>query len=90
MLRHRPGTPSLLQAAHIVRWSESPRNRANPRNGLCLNPLHHRAFDLGLFTIDEDHCLVVSKRAPESQEEESFTHTSFRALDWHRNHVFQG
>jgi putative restriction endonuclease len=43
--------PRLLLASHIVPWSESPANRMNPRNGLCLSPLYDRAFDQGLITI---------------------------------------
>jgi hypothetical protein len=43
--------PRLLIASHIVPWSESPANRMNPRNGLCLSPLYDRAFDQGLITI---------------------------------------
>lgn len=43
--------PQLLIASHIVPWSESPENRLNPRNGLCLSPLYDRAFDQGLITI---------------------------------------
>ncbi|MFL6527821.1 MAG: HNH endonuclease [Chthoniobacterales bacterium] len=42
----------LLVASHIVPWSEDPTNRLNARNGLCLNPLHDRAFDRGLMWID--------------------------------------
>jgi hypothetical protein len=41
----------LLIASHIVPWAESPANRMNPRNGLCLSPLYDRAFDQGLITI---------------------------------------
>ncbi|MFM7506882.1 MAG: HNH endonuclease [Rubrivivax sp.] len=41
----------LLIASHIVPWSESPANRMNPRNGLCLSPLYDKAFDQGLITI---------------------------------------
>jgi hypothetical protein len=43
--------PRLLIASHIVPWSESPANRMNPRNGLCLSPLYDKAFDQGLITI---------------------------------------
>lgn len=35
----------LLVASHIVPWSQDATNRLNTRNGLCLNPLHDRAFD---------------------------------------------
>lgn len=51
---------TVLQACHIKEWSACPENsseRLDPRNGLCMNALHHQAFDDGLFTIDE-HCKV--------------------------------
>lgn len=46
--------PELLVASHIVPWSEDAANRLNPRNGLCLNALHDRAFDRGLMTVDDE------------------------------------
>jgi len=33
----------------------------NPQNGICLNLLHDKAFDRGLFTIDSDYKIVLSK-----------------------------
>lgn len=36
---------SLLVASHIIPWAVDPKNRLNPRKGLCLNALHDRAFD---------------------------------------------
>jgi putative restriction endonuclease len=44
----------LLVASHIVPWSEDPANRLNARNGLCLNPLHDRAFDRQFMWIDPE------------------------------------
>ena len=46
--------PKLLTASHIVAWAWDEKNRLNPRNGLCLNPLHDRAFDRHLMWIDSD------------------------------------
>lgn len=46
--------PELLNASHIVPWSADLKNAVNPRNGLCLNVLHDRAFDRGLMFIDEE------------------------------------
>ncbi|MCU1296532.1 MAG: putative restriction endonuclease [Acidobacteriaceae bacterium] len=46
--------PQLLNASHIVPWSVDVKNRTNPRNGLCLNAIHDRAFDCGLLTIMPD------------------------------------
>jgi putative restriction endonuclease len=43
--------PQLLTASHIVPWSVDEKNRTNPRNGLCLNAIHDKAFDCGLLTI---------------------------------------
>lgn len=43
----------LLVASHIVPWSQDAKNRLNPRNGLCLNALHDRAFDRKLMWIDD-------------------------------------
>jgi putative restriction endonuclease len=45
--------PELLVASHIIPWASSVENRMNPRNGLCLNALHDRAFERGLFVINK-------------------------------------
>jgi predicted restriction endonuclease len=50
----------LLIASHIVPWSVDTDNRTNPRNGLCLNSLHDKAFDAGLLTIDGSGKLLLS------------------------------
>jgi putative restriction endonuclease len=50
----------LLVASHIVPWSKDEVNRVNPRNGLCLNALHDRAFDSGLMTITPDYHVKLS------------------------------
>ena len=47
------GVPELLVASHTVPWSADPKRRMNPRNGLCLNALHDRAFDCRLMDVDE-------------------------------------
>ena len=50
----------LLVAAHISPWSADPENRMNPANGLCLNPLHDKAYEAGLITITPDYRVLVS------------------------------
>jgi putative restriction endonuclease len=50
----------LLCASHIVPWSVDLKNRTNPRNGLCLNAFHDRAFDRGFFTIRPDYKVQLS------------------------------
>ncbi|MBE0680447.1 MAG: HNH endonuclease [Anaerolineales bacterium] len=57
----------LLNASHIIPWAIDIANRVNPRNGLCLNAIHDRAFDRGLITITPDYRLKISpKLKPES------------------------
>lgn len=52
---------SMLIASHILPWSEHPKERLNPANGLCLSRIHDIAFDRKLITFDEDYRLVLSK-----------------------------
>lgn len=54
--------PQLLNASHIIPWSENVARRADPTNGVCLNVLFDRAFDRGLITFDEKLRVVVSIR----------------------------
>ena len=52
--------PSLLTASHIIPWSRNKQERLNPRNGLCLNSIHDKAFDKGLITITNDYTVKLS------------------------------
>jgi len=52
--------PELLNASHIIPWSKDKDNGVNPRNGLCLNAIHDRAFDRGLMTITADFTVKIS------------------------------
>ena len=58
--------PPLLVASHIVPWSKNPKERLNPRNGLCLNALHDRAFDRGLISVDPSFTVRVSRKIQEA------------------------
>jgi putative restriction endonuclease len=51
---------ALLVASHIIPWSVDAENRLNPRNGLCLNALHDRAFDCGLMWIEKGFTIRIS------------------------------
>jgi putative restriction endonuclease len=51
----------LLVAGHIQPWGVDEANRLNPRNGLALNYLHDKAFEIGLITITEKYTVKVSK-----------------------------
>ncbi len=68
--------PELLVASHIVPWAEDAANRLNPRNGLCLNSLHDRAFDRRLMWVDDGY---VVRFSPTLRHETSASDT---ALGW--------
>jgi putative restriction endonuclease len=59
---------SLLVASHIIPWSVDKDNRLNPRNGLCLNALHDRAFDCGLMWIEQGFTIRMSDRLLNKKE----------------------
>jgi len=52
--------PTLLVASHIIPWSDREEIRLNPRNGLCLSSIHDRAFDQGLWTINDHSEILIS------------------------------
>lgn len=62
------GNPALLEACHIVDWVKDNKNRINPKNGLCMNPFFHKAYDKHLLTITPDYTILIS--------EELLQHTS--------------
>lgn len=61
----------LLIASHIVPWSVDAKNRTNPRNGLCLNAFHDRAFDCGLLTVTPDLKVKLSPRLKRNSTEKA-------------------
>ncbi|MBI4267823.1 MAG: HNH endonuclease [Chloroflexi bacterium] len=63
--------PELLNASHIVPWAIDKKNRLNPRNGLCLNALHDRAFDKGFITITGDYRVRISQKLKASSDDVS-------------------
>lgn len=58
----------LLVASHIVPWSEDKANRLNPSNGLCLSAIHDKAFDSYLFSLTDDHRIVLSKQLERTKD----------------------
>ncbi|MDR3206343.1 MAG: HNH endonuclease [Candidatus Methanoplasma sp.] len=69
------GDRDLLIASHIKPWKDSDARteRTNPRNGLCLNALHDRAFDKGLLTVTEgDHTVRLSKTLKKSVDRDAY------------------
>jgi putative restriction endonuclease len=61
----------LLNASHIVPWAVDLKNRTNPRNGLCLNVIHDRAFDCGLLTVTPDLKVKLSPKVRGSAADEA-------------------
>ena len=58
----------LLEACHIVDWAIDEHNRTNPCNGLCLNPLFHKAYDCHYIGITPDYEIKVSDRLFDNKE----------------------
>jgi putative restriction endonuclease len=50
----------ILIAGHIKPWSIDENNRLNPQNGIAINALHDKAFEIGLITITTDLKIKVS------------------------------
>ncbi|MCR5496346.1 MAG: HNH endonuclease [Paludibacteraceae bacterium] len=59
----------LLEACHISSWVEDVKNRTNPKNGLCMNPLFHKAFDKFLFTVTPQYTIEISEEMIDGAEE---------------------
>ncbi len=51
---------SILDAAHIVPWSDDSTSRLDPRNGIALTCGFHAAFDHHLMGIRPDGVIVIS------------------------------
>ncbi|MEZ5870752.1 MAG: HNH endonuclease [Nitratireductor sp.] len=69
----------LLIAGHIVPWATDKDNRMNPRNGICLNRLHDRAFEAGLIAINDDGKILYSSKLdrPTKQKMESLNDNGY-------------
>lgn len=65
--------PHLLEASHIVPWQEDRAIRLNPRNGLLLSALHHKAFDAGLMSVEEDFTVLVCESVRDRVEDPFLT-----------------
>jgi putative restriction endonuclease len=74
---------SLIEAAHIVDFSIDQNDSID--NGIALNPLLHKAFDAGFFTIHKngpDHYqLEISEHLEENQN------SSFNLKQYHKSFI---
>lgn len=62
----------LLEACHIVDWSQDERNRVNPKNGLCMNSFFHKAYDKHLLGITPDMRIVISEELLQGSTDVTF------------------
>ena len=72
--------PRLLEACHIVDWTEDEANRTNPSNGLCMNPLIHKAYDKFLLSVDADFKIKISERLLENSKADMSLFNYFKGL----------
>lgn len=79
--------PELLEASHIVGWAESAKDRLNPRNGLCLAPSLHAAFDQGLLTVTADGIVYVRKSV--RNREQRIRPENDTLSRWHGRRIIQ-
>jgi putative restriction endonuclease len=68
----------LLDAAHLA--SKANDGSDDPRNGLPLCTLHHRAFDKGLFAITPDTLTLATRQHGPSKAQLGITRDNLRHL----------
>ncbi len=91
----------MVDACHIIPFSISHDDTI--RNGICMSPNLHRAFDRGLFTLTNDLKVKVSMQISESDSpfnlkqfdgrkinlpSSNHYHPSRENLEWHYRDVF--
>lgn len=59
----------LLVASHIVPWRDDASIRLHPGNGLCLSSLHDKAFDHYLFSLSDDHRVLLSRALEQTRDD---------------------
>lgn len=64
----------LLEACHISSWKDDIQNRTNPKNGLCMTPTFHRAYDKYLMAITPDYEIAISEQMIEGANDVQTQH----------------
>ena len=59
----------LLVASHIVPWRDDTSIRLHPGNGLCLSAIHDKAFDQYLFSLSDDHRVLLSPALEQTRDD---------------------
>jgi putative restriction endonuclease len=93
-----------VEAAH-VKWHQA-RGPSTVDNGISFCSLHHKLFDRGAFTLDDERRVVLSRRLTSSEPtrsafeaqhgrpvrlpREELEHPRLEYVQWHREEVFQG
>ena len=93
----------LIDACHIVPFNKSHNDTIS--NGIALSPNFHRAFDRGLFTIDQDYRIIVSNLFTETGNvvcglkqfhkkqillpENKSFYPRVSNFDWHQKNIFK-
>jgi putative restriction endonuclease len=96
-------TQSIVDGAHIKPFARFYDNQIN--NGLSLCKNHHWAFDQGLFTIDDNYKIMISKEfqeiSPNAKAIKDFHGISvllpnlekhypkLESIQWHRQNIFR-
>lgn len=52
----------FLVGSHIARWSDNEKLRGQMGNGLCLCLIHDKAFETGMFTLDQHYGVFVNPK----------------------------
>lgn len=94
---------NIVDGAHIKPFSQFYDNNINNGISLCKN--HHWAFDIGLFTVDEQYKIIVDNELKEEYPSRKTMKdfyggqlllpnakqyfSSAIALEWHCQNVFQ-
>jgi putative restriction endonuclease len=73
------GAGAIVDAAHIHQFSDSRNN--DPRNGLALCKNAHWMFDIGLWSADDNYCVIV---ANDAFDEASPNQKPLREMNGHR------
>ena len=64
--------PLLVEACHIAEWDDDENKIVDPRNGLCLNYLMHKAYDRKFVSVSPDYKIKISERMIMSAMREDF------------------
>ena len=64
--------PALLEACHILGWSDDVKNRTNPKNGICMNAFFHKAYDKYMMAITPDFEIIISEQVIDGTKDAQF------------------